>query len=195
MALPASDEPALLARAQAGDREAFAALVTRHAPRVLSASWRILGDRALAEDVAQETFLSAFLSLSSFRADARFSTWLYRIAVNKCRDLLRSRAVDRQRSASLTGEGEDFPAETAGTGIEHRTPEAVLRGRQQARQLEQAIGRLAPLYREAFVLRHVEGLSYEEMSEALGADGATLRMRVYKARKELSQELASLAEA
>ena len=193
MVSPPEGEPALVARAQQGDRDAFAALVARHAPRVLSAAWRILGDRALAEDAAQETFLSAFEALPSFRADASVATWLYRIAVNTCRDLLRSQAV--RRSMSLTGEGEDFPPEPAGTSAEHRSPEELLRRKQQARQLEQAIGRLPPLYREAFVLRHVEGLSYEEMSEALGADGSTLRMRVYKARQELSQELASLAEA
>jgi RNA polymerase sigma-70 factor (ECF subfamily) len=183
-------DDALLDRARRGDREAFSVLVERHASRVLSAAWRIVGNRAEAEDVAQETFLAAYRALPTFRGESLFSTWLYRIAVNKCRDRLRSRPAEGEH-ATAAGE-DDPPAEVAGAAAHHRTPEDLLLGQQRAGRIEEAIARLPALYREAFVLRHVEGLSYEEMSEALGADGGTLRMRVYKARTQLSQELAGL---
>lgn len=190
MAIPCPDEPALIERARGGDRDAFSTLVSRHAPAVLSAAWRIVGDHATAEDVAQETFLAAFRALPGFREDARFATWLYRIAVNKCRDLLRARAsrpeVERRGDAGMP------PPEPLGESAEHRSPEEVLLDRHRAASLERAITRLPALYREAFVLRHVEGLSYDDMSEVLGADGSTLRMRVYKARAQLSRELAGL---
>ena len=182
------DEPALLERARGGDREAFAALVSHYASSMMSTAWRILGDKAEAEDVAQETFLAAYRALASFRAEARFSTWLYRIAVNKCRDRLRARAARPE----VEPRGDTPPPEPVGESAEHRSPEALLLDKQRARRLEEALARLAPLYREAFVLRHVEGLSYEEMSEALGVDGGTLRMRVYKARAQLCRELAGL---
>ena len=186
------DEAALVARSQRGDRDAFAALIERHASAVLTVAWRIVGDRHLAEDVAQDTFLAAFRALPGFRAEARFSTWLYRIAVNRCHDVLRSRAADR--TIDLAPRHEDAEAsEPAGTSALHRTPEEQLLEKQRASQVSEALRQLAPLYREAFVLKHIEGLSYDEMSAVLGVDGGTLRMRVYKARQELSRELAGLS--
>jgi RNA polymerase sigma-70 factor (ECF subfamily) len=188
------DEAALLERSRQGDREAFSTLVARYASATLSAAWRILGDRAEAEDVCQETFLAAYRALPTFRAESRFSTWLYRIAVNKCRDRLRAQAAGPEVEGRPGGPDGEPPAEPAGHSMQHRTPEDVLIDEQRARQLERAIQRLPPLYREAFVLRHVEGLTYEEMAEALGVVGSTLRMRVYKAREQLSQELAGLLD-
>jgi RNA polymerase sigma-70 factor (ECF subfamily) len=184
-------EAGLVARAQGGDREAFAELIVRYAPKVLSVAWRMLGNRAQADDVGQETFLAAFRALPAFRAEARFSTWVYRIAVNKCQDLLRSRRAEVEVPPLRMPDGET-ERETAGESADHRSPEEKLLDAERETAIERAIGRLPPLYREAFVLRHVEGLSYEEMSEVLEADGSTLRMRVYKARAQLSQELAAL---
>ena len=186
---PASDEADLVARAQRGDRDAFGVLVERHASAVVTVAWRILGDRALADDAAQDAFLAAFRGLSGFRADARFSTWLYRIVVNKCRDLLRSRASARHTvTEDEDGTVISEPADPSAT------PEERLLDRQRAAQVSDALGRLSPVYREAFVLKHIEGLSYEEMSEVLGVEGSTLRMRVYKARQELSRALAALVD-
>ena len=187
------DETELVARAQRGDRDAFAALMVRYGSSVLSMAWRIVGDRALAEDAAQETFLAAFRALPRFRAESRFSTWLYRIAVNKCRDLLRARASRRETSDAIEGDADDTLSGPAGHSVQHRTPEELLLDRQRAEHISEAIDQLQPIYREAFVLRHVEGLSYEEMTEVLEVDGGTLRMRVYKARQELSRELAAFA--
>ena len=190
---PDADEAILVARAQRGDRDAFSLLLARHAPAVLTVAWRIVGDRALAEDIAQDTFLAAFRALPRFRAEARFSTWVYRIVVNRCRDVLRSRAADPIAAADLFEDGGPTVVEPAGESVLYRTPEDQLLDKQRDVHVAEALGRLGPLYREAFVLKHVEGLSYDEMSEVLGVDGSTLRMRVYKARQALSRELAGFA--
>jgi RNA polymerase sigma-70 factor (ECF subfamily) len=178
------DEAELVARSRQQDAEAFGLLIQRHAAAILNLAARMVGDRAEAEDIVQETFLLAFKALPTFRSHARFSTWLYRIAVNKCKDWLRSR-----RPVVSPGDSDEDEAPTP-EGIEEQTPERALSQRQVAEQLERAIQRLPPLYREAFVLKHVEGLSYEEMEDILGVNGDTLKMRVYKGRVQLCRELA-----
>jgi len=183
------DDAQLVARSLKQDHEAFGQLIDRHASTIVNLAYRMVGNQAEAEDLAQESFLAAFKALSSFRADSKFSTWLYRIAANKCKDWLR---------AKRPGQGQyDIDVEDALDHhvAEERTPERLLSQQQVAQQLEQAIQRLPPLYREAFVLKHIEGLSYEEMEATLGVNGDTLKMRVYKGRLQLSKELASLDPA
>lgn len=180
------DDAQLVVRSLAQDHEAFGQLIDRHAPAIVNLSYRMVGNRAEAEDLAQETFLAAYKSLSMFRADSKFSTWLYRIATNKCKDWLRVKRPGQGQYDLDADESLDFYV------TEHRTPEVLLSRQQVAQELEQAIQRLPPLYREAFVLKHVEGLSYEEMEDILGVSGDTLKMRVYKGRVQLSRELAAL---
>lgn len=169
-----------------GDREAFGALVSRYAERIYNVAYRMVGEEADAHDLAQDTFVSAFKALSTFRADARFSTWLYRIAVNKCKDWLRTRGRFEQPKE----DSEDGPCHEG--LISTSTPERVLSQKEVAHLLQEAIQRVPPLYREAFVLKHVEGFGYEEMSEMLGVHRDTLKMRVYKARVQLCRELDEL---
>lgn len=180
------DDAQLVARSLKQDQEAFGQLIDRHASSIVNLAYRMVGNRAEAEDLAQETFLSAFKSLATFRADAKFSTWLYRIATNKCKDWLRVKRPGEQLHDVDVDEALDAHV------AEDRTPERLLSQQQVALELEQAIQRLPPLYREAFVLKHVEGLSYEEMQAILGVNGDTLKMRVYKGRLQLSRELAEL---
>lgn len=183
-----ADEAKLIARSLTQDSDAFGQLVERYATVIVNLAYRMMGDRAEAEDLAQETFVAAFKSLPKFRAESKFSTWLYRIAANKCKDWLR---------AKRPGQGVyDVDVEDVldGRVVEERTPERLLSQQQVAAQLDRAIQRLPPLYREAFVLKHVEGLSYEEMQEILGVNTDTLKMRVYKGRLQLSRELAELKE-
>ena len=180
------DDSILVARSLKQDHEAFGQLIDRHASVIVSVAYRMVGNRAEAEDLAQEAFLTAFKSLSTFRADSKFSTWLYRIAVNKCKDWLRV----KRPGLGLYDVDAD---ETLDIYVaEERTPEQLLSQQQVAAELEQAIQRLPPLYREAFILKHVEGLSYEEMEAIVGVSGDTLKMRVYKGRLQLSRELGSL---
>ena len=189
MPLAQRDDPTdaqLVARSLAQDPEAFGQLIDRHASTIVNLAYRMVGNQAEAEDLAQETFLAAFKALGSFRADSRFTTWLYRIASNKCTDWLRLKRPGQGQYDVDADEQLDLHV------AEDRTPEVLLSQQQVARELEQAIQRLPPLYREAFVLKHIEGLSYEEMEEILGVSGDTLKMRVYKGRVQLSRELAAL---
>ncbi len=184
------DEAKLIARSLKRDSDAFGQLVERYATVIVNLAYRMVGDRTEAEDLAQETFVAAFKALPRFRADSKFSTWLYRIAANKCKDWLRAKRPGQG--------GQDVDVDEvldAGVAAEERTPERLLSQQQVAEQLDRAIQRLPPLYREAFVLKHVEGLSYEEMQEIVGVNADTLKMRVYKGRLQLSRELVELKEA
>jgi RNA polymerase sigma-70 factor (ECF subfamily) len=184
------DDASLVRAAQRGDQDAFGILVSRHAPSVLSVTTRMLGAAADAEDVAQEAFVAAYKALSGFQFEAKFSTWLYRIAVNKCKDTLRAR---RAWTVSL-----DAPEDEGGVGwepVDEETPHWALEQSQLASELDQGIQALPPHYRESFVLRHVEGLDYDEMSAILGVHRDTLKMRVYKARNLLCRSLAHLEGA
>lgn len=182
----APKEHELLARSLRRDPDAFGQLVERYASSIVSLAYRMVGERADAEDLAQETFLAAFKALPTFRADSRFSTWLYRIAMNKCKDWLRAR---RAGQGSVESETEEAWAELA---VDQVTPERTLTQKQVADHLEHAIQKLPPLYREAFVLKHVEGLDYEEMEQIVGVNRDTLKMRVYKARTRLCRALACI---
>ncbi len=183
------DDAQLVARSLKQDHEAFGQLIDRHAPVIVNLAYRMVGNHAEAEDLAQEAFLAAFKALSTFRADSKFSTWLYRIASNKCKDWLRAKRPGMGQQDVDIDEMLDIHI------AEERTPERLLSQQQVALELEQAIQRLPPLYREAFVLKHVEGMSYEEMEEILSVNGDTLKMRVYKGRLQLSRDLAALNPA
>ncbi|WP_447977465.1 RNA polymerase sigma factor [Candidatus Nitrospira bockiana] len=176
-------EADLLKRSLQGDREAFGLLLERHAAPAFNIIARMVGSRTDAEDLFQEACLAAFRALPAFRADSKFSTWLYRIAVNKSKDWLRAH---RAGVAPIEEPGEE---ETSVGPVEERTPETALSQKEIADHLDEAIQRLPVLYREAFLLKHVEGFSYEDMSEILGVNPDALKMRVYKARVQLRRDL------
>ncbi|MBS0155951.1 MAG: sigma-70 family RNA polymerase sigma factor [Nitrospira sp.] len=186
---PGPDDAQLVVRSLKQDHGAFGQLIDRHASTIINLAYRMVGDRAEAEDLAQEAFLTAFKALATFRADAKFSTWLYRIAVNKCKDWLRAKRPGMGQHDVDIDEMLDVHV------ADEQTPERLLSQQQVAQELDQAIQRLPPLYREAFVLKHLEGLSYEEMEEILGVNSDTLKMRVYKGRVQLSRDLVALNSA
>ena len=161
-------------------------LISRHAPSILRMTTQMLGQSSDAEDVAQETFIAAYKALGRFQFGAKFSTWLYRIAINKCHDSLRGRRTD---TVPLDENEESEMARVIASG---ETPQLEWERVELAAELRQGIHALPPLYREAFVLRHVEGVSYDEMSAILGVHRDTLKMRVYKARTLLCRALAHL---
>jgi RNA polymerase sigma-70 factor (ECF subfamily) len=180
------DDAALVRAAQRGDRDAFSALVTRHASSILGLTTRMLGPAADAEDVAQETFVAAYKALSRFQFESKFSTWLYRIAVNKCTDALRARRPD------ISLDEADDQSATMREIADEETPHWALEQAELAWELDKSIQALPHVYRQSFVLRHIEGLGYDEMSAILGVHRDTLKMRVYKARNLLCQALAHL---
>ena len=186
------EERALITKSLQGDREAFGILIERYADTVLTVATRMVGNGADAQDLAQDTFLKAYTALPSFRQESKFSTWLYQIAMNKCRDWLRSKARKREESTDADEDSENFTprVELQAEG----DPEQEVSRKQLASHMEGAIQDLPELYREAFILKHVEGLDYEEMATILNVNRDTLKMRVYKARVQLCRTLAWMKE-
>jgi len=162
----------------AGNRDAFAQVVRRHGPGVFALCARMVGP-SVGEELAQEAFARAYTGLGSFRHDAQFKHWLYRIALNLCRDHLKSGRAREDATGSLEGTLE--PADR------HADPEERTLGREKVASLRRAIDRLSPKYREAFVLKHVENLSYEEMQDIVKMPVTALKVRVHRAREMLKK--------
>jgi RNA polymerase sigma-70 factor (ECF subfamily) len=165
----------------AGDREAFRRLVDRHARSILNLAYRMTGNAADAEDLTQESFLQAYVRLGEFRLGARFHPWIYTIALNLCRSHLRRRALVRWLSPAREG-GDAGVAEPRGGAPD---PEQELLGREAERCLRDAVQALPPKYREVFVLRQAQGLSYEEIAGLLGLPLGTVEARLFRARRRL----------
>jgi RNA polymerase sigma-70 factor (ECF subfamily) len=181
---PARDAE-LVARARAGDRAAFDELVVRHEDRVYNMALRMLGQPDDALDLAQEVFLAAYRALDGFEAKAAFSTWLYRVTVNRCRDELRRRATvkhTRPRPLSVDADPPDPPAHGA-------SPADLAVARESEALVAAAIAELPEEAREALVLRDVEGLAYEEIASVLDVPVGTVRSRLNRARTLLRDRL------
>lgn len=170
-------EATLVARSRAGDGAAFEEIYARHAGRVYSLAYRMVG-ASEAEDLVQDVFLLAHRKLAQFRGDAALGTWLFRLATNHCVDVLRSRQVRMaERTSSLdTPEAAEPPA---------RTPLAAV----PSLDLERAIAALPPACRAAFVLHDVEGFGHQEVAAALGISEGTSKSQVHKARLRIRQYL------
>lgn len=180
-------------RVLAGDREAFSVLVDRHGARVHAAILRMVGDAEAAKDLAQETLLRAFAGLGSFRRGSAFYTWLYAIAVNQVRtEFRRRRSVKGQAmlpldAAGAAGDGPDgAPAEPASRGP---GPGEEAARRDEEARVRSALARLDEEYREAVVLRDLEGLSYGEIAGATGVPVGTVRSRIHRGRAALREIL------
>jgi RNA polymerase sigma-70 factor, ECF subfamily len=174
-----ADDLAAVERCLAGEREAFAVLVHRHASGVFALCVRVAG-LGLAEELTQETFARAYAKLAAFRRDAQLRHWLYRIALNLCRDYLKSGRAREEPEAS-------FEANTRTSTADD--PERRASNREALEALDAAIGRLPAKYRAAFVLKHFEGLPYEEMKLIVGMPVPALKVRVHRAREMLRRML------
>jgi RNA polymerase sigma-70 factor, ECF subfamily len=175
-----ADDAALLAQLRAGDGPAFETLVTTYQHRVFGVALRMLGSRAEAEDIAQETFLRAHRALGEFRGEARLGTWLYAIASRLCLNRLAS--APRRHEQSDEAAVLRHAAESADAG-------AVLEQRELAAALHDAIAALPEERRIVVVLRDLEGLDYEEVAEVLGLPLNTVRTRLHRARLDLKAKL------
>jgi RNA polymerase sigma-70 factor (ECF subfamily) len=166
----------LIRRIRAGEMKAFESLMARTEARVLALAWRILGDRHLAEDVAQETYLRVFRSLNSFRLGEPFEAWMVRIAVNVCYDLARKRGPLPVSVEVL----EILEGDTAALSAD----EAVLIQQRRA-MVQRALRSLPQAERAALVLRDLEGFSTEEVARILSVRPATIRSQVSSARAKI----------
>jgi RNA polymerase sigma-70 factor (ECF subfamily) len=185
----ADDADRLLAeRAIAGDVGAFDALVTGYADRVFGVAYRILGDRAEAEDLAQEVFVALYHSLKTFRGESRLSTWIYRITKNRC--LNRLKFLKRRRFG--TNADVDDPAlrerlvDPATDERGQKTADRVLEGRDTAAFVQRFLDELPDEQRTLVVLRDIEDLSYEEIVEITGLPLGTVKSRLHRARAALA---------
>lgn len=185
------DDLALVQRVLAGDRRAFEPLVRRHERRVYRVALAILGNPEDAEEAMQDAFIRALRHLGQFRRESRFTTWLTRIAVNEA---IRKRG-NRQSTVPLpetSSENESFAP--ARFEFWEENPEQLY-GRQELRAIvENAIQSLPEIYREAFVLRDVEGMSAEEAADALGVSIPALKSRLLRARLMVREALAQKLE-
>jgi RNA polymerase sigma-70 factor (ECF subfamily) len=174
----------------AAEREdAFRELVERHGRMVFRVAYRITGNEADAEDVVQEAFLKAYRAFDRFDARASFSTWIFRIAANCAIDVLRRRRSRPERAADV--EDPDFgPAPSRDP-----SPQDVLLSSEIGSRLEEALSRLSPQERAAFVLRHFEGRPTEEIARALGVRSNAAKQTVFRAVRKLRLLLAPLRES
>jgi RNA polymerase sigma-70 factor (ECF subfamily) len=176
------EEQRLINRCLAGEVEAFRPLVNRYQRVVFSIALRMLGGRADAEDVTQQAFVDAFNALPGFDGDGRanaFSSWLLRIAVNRSKDLLKSK---KRTEEPLEGE---VPGTAAAFAYDPSNPEANASSGERRHHLETALLQVSPKYREVLILKDVEELSYEEIREILQLPLTTLKIRVVRARAML----------
>lgn len=192
---PLSDdarEQALVERCLAGEAEAFRPIVERHQRRIFSVALRMLGSRSDAEDVAQQTFVDAYRALDRFDATGRanaLATWLLRIAINRSKDVLKSKKRTEQ---SLDSDG-DVPAGEAMFSRTPVSPESHTSRLEERRALEKALAVVPVKYREALVLKDIEDLSYDEMRAILRLPITTLKIRVVRARAMMRAALGELA--
>jgi len=197
MAAPAAGETdeALAALAAAGDEPAFEALVTRYQARLYRLACRLTADEGEAKDVLQEAFLAAYRGLASFRGEARFATWLYRIATNTA--LMHRRARARRPTEPL----EAFLPRFDRDGVHAAEPgdlraagraDEILDRKLLAEKARAGLDRLPDIYREAFVLRDLEEMTTGEVAELLGIEQAAVRQRVHRARLMLRGYLSDL---
>lgn len=181
----------MVTRAQGGDLDAFEELVRRHEKRVYALARRMLRDPHDAEDITQQTFLSALENLDRFRGDASFGTWLMRIATHAALKVLRKRAgldtVSLDENTEPDADGRIPRPEFVADWKE--SPERLVRRRETRDLIERALAELDEKHRLVFLLRDVEGLSVRETAEILGITEANVKVRLLRARLALRERL------
>jgi len=184
-------DAAVVAQVLAGDGDAFRVLVDRHSRSIFRVVYRMTGNQQDTEELVQETFLRAYKSLERFELRANFSTWLYRIAVNRTLDFLNARKTHMQTKDTYQiadnpdgEEGKQVQLPATGPG-----PERLLLSAEMKRKIAGAMGMLSPSERVAFTMRHMEGRSIEEISKALDLRASAAKNSVFRAVQKLRQQL------
>jgi RNA polymerase sigma-70 factor (ECF subfamily) len=194
--LPSLSDQEVVALARAGKESGYRELLRRYERPVFSLVYRMVRDRSVAEDLAQETFIKVLNALDSYRPEFKFSSWIFKIANNAAIDHLRRRDLD---TLSLDGAPDARTAEEVEATALQATdrgpgPLAELESRELGSAIERAIEQLRPEYRACILLRHVEGRAYEEIAEALDLPLGTVKTYIHRARLELRESLGYLKD-
>lgn len=190
VALPDELEEGLISRLVARDERAFNELVHAYGRRVSALVFRMLGNKAEAEDLTQEVFVQVFKAIGTFRGDSKLSTWIYRIAVNLCKNrtkYLRVRHAGEQDELEAVAERVPLGDAPRANVSKIERPDEAMAGRQVEKIVQDAIARIDPTFRECLVLRDVEELSYEEIGEITGLPPGTVKSRIFRARAQLKE--------
>jgi RNA polymerase sigma-70 factor (ECF subfamily) len=183
----------LVQRVQRGDKTAFDMLVRKYQHKVVKLVTRYLRDPADAEDVAQEAFIKAYRAIPQFRGDSAFYTWLYRIAINTAKNAIVSRdrsPVEFDLDLQNVEESSSMQLRLA----DSETPESLLQTEEIRTTVNQAIEALPEDLRTAIVLRELEGLSYEDIAQAMDCPVGTVRSRIFRAREAIDKRLSEVFE-
>jgi RNA polymerase sigma-70 factor (ECF subfamily) len=186
-------EHMLIKRSQKGDTAAFEELALDYQQRVYNIALRMLSQAEDAADVTQEVLLKMYRSLPKFRGEAAFSTWIYRITINTCRDTIRRGY--KQKEDLLQDFGEGCDDETSRDVADYsQIPEDILEEQETEDYLQALISGLSPKYRLVVTLREISGLGYQEVADTLGISLGTVKSRLSRARKCMQEQLLRNAE-
>jgi RNA polymerase sigma-70 factor, ECF subfamily len=184
----ASDED-LVRMFLAGDRHAFSQIVRRYQDRVFAFCFRWIGEAAVAEEIAQDVFVAVYRSLATFRGECRLSTWIFRIAVNHCKNARiyrRRRAWDQHEPLEGTPRDDERPRELPSTG---QDTDASAHSRDAQQIIALGLAAITDEHRQIILLRDIEDLDYDEIAEILSVPRGTVKSRLHRARAELAAVL------
>lgn len=181
------EQTELIARIVAGETELFESLVLEHQTLVYNLALRMMSNPADAEDCAQEAFVKAYRSLPTFRGEASFSSWLYRLTTNVCLDALR--AKKRRAETSLTAEDENGEETELSIPDPGDGPEATAEKNERRALVHRALRQLPEDFRQVLLLRELGGLSYDEIGHEMQLEAGTVKSRIFRARKKLAELL------
>ena len=188
-------DAAVVAQVLAGDRDAFRVLVERHSRSIYRVAYRMTGSQQDAEELVQEVLLRAYRSLGRFEMRSNFSTWLYRIAINRTLDFLSARKTQMQSQDAFQIADDPDPEDSRQVQLPSPSPgpdRVVLSGEVKS-HVAQAMTLLTPVERVAFIMRHMEGRSIEEIGQALNLKASAAKNSVFRAVHKLRQQLEPLA--
>ena len=184
------EDAELISTFMAGDKTAFDDLVIRHKDRIFNLCYRFLGDYQDANDTAQDVFINAYKALKRFRAESSFSTWIYRIAINTCKNRIKSREFrNRKQTKSLDNPRTADNNPSAEIVDESLSPMAKLEKKERSMLIQKAIDSLPKGKKVMVVLRDIEGLPYDEIARITGFSLGTVKSRIARARSDLREKL------
>ncbi len=193
--MPQDSDAVLVQRTVAGDQKAYGLLVLKYQRRIQRLIGRMVRDVDLVEDIAQETFIRAYRALHQFRGDAQFYTWLYRIAVNTAKKFLLELKHDPTVSEGfLANDDDDETSWKKSEPTSDEGPESILAAKEIAAVVNAAMDDLPDDLRQAVILREIEGLSYEEIANAMSCPVGTVRSRIFRAREAISARVKPLLD-